>query len=187
MKSLPANKLLNPYSLQFSASVEREIADNMVLTLSALQVHTLQQMRVNDINHPGPFLRTAPGQTRSVAEANASRPFAAFDGVNNVTLVDQIENTASSIYQAFDASLKRRFARWGEINAHYVLSGSYAYAMFYADYNSGVPSEWWPNWDRTERGPSDFYQRHRFIADGYCAGLTRRRFHWWVISARGVP
>ena len=142
---IPADRLLNPYSLQFSASVEREIARNTVVTLSGLQVHTMQQMRVNDINHPAPFDRTVPGQVRSVAEANATRPFTSFDGVNNVTLVDQIENTASSIYQAFDASLRTRFARWGEVNAHYLLAGSYNYAMFYADYNSGVPSEWWPN------------------------------------------
>jgi hypothetical protein len=167
---IPADKLLNPYSLQFSASVEREIAPNTVVTLSGLQVHTMQQMRVNDINHPTPFIRTAPGQTRSVADANATRPLTAYGGVNNVTLVDQIENTASSIYQAFDASLKKRFARWGEINAHYVFSGSYAYAMFYADYNSGVPNEWLPDWDRYERAPSDFYQRHRFIADAVLRG-----------------
>jgi hypothetical protein len=167
---IPAQQLLNPYSLQVSASVEREIAHNTVLTLSGLHVHTLQQMRVNDINHPAPFIRTAPGQSRSVADANNARPFHTFDGVDNVTLVDQIENTASSIYQAFDASLKRRFARWGEVSAHYVFSGSYAYAMFYADYNSGVPNEWLPSWDRYERGPSDFYQRHRFIADAVLRG-----------------
>jgi hypothetical protein len=167
---VPAPELLNPYSIQFSASVEREIVHNTVLTLSGLQVHTLQQMRVNDINHPMPFIRTAPGQMRSVADANNARPFHTYSGVQNVTLVDQIENTSSSIYQAFDASLKRRFARWGEISAHYVFSGSYAYAMFYADNNSGIPNEWMPNWDRYERGPSDFYQRHRFIADAVLRG-----------------
>jgi hypothetical protein len=107
---------------------------------------------------------------RSVADANNARPFHTYSGVQNVTLVDQIENTSSSIYQAFDASLKRRFARWGEISAHYVFSGSYAYAMFYADNNSGIPNEWMPNWDRYERGPSDFYQRHRFIADAVLRG-----------------
>jgi hypothetical protein len=63
---------------------------------------------------------------------------------DNVLLIDRIENTASSIYQSFDVSLKRRFARWGEVSGHYVYAGSYAYAMFYADYSSGVPSVWWP-------------------------------------------
>jgi hypothetical protein len=167
---IPAGKLLNPYSLQFSASVEREITPSTVLTLSGLQAHTLHQMRVNDINHPQPFVRTAAGQTRSVAAANATRPFTVYDGVNGVTLVDRIENTASSIYQSLDLSLKSRAGRWGEVDGHYVLSASYAYAMFYADYNSGVPNEWWPDWDKYERGPSDFYQRNHFIADAILHG-----------------
>jgi hypothetical protein len=169
---IPANELLNPYSLQFSASVEREIVPNTVLTLSGLQVHTLHQMRVNDINHPAPFVPTATKPTRTTAEADTTRPYyqKSFAGVSPAGLIDRIENTSSSIYQAFDASLKRRFARWGEVNAHYVYSGSYAYAMFYADNNSGIPSEWWPNWDRYERGPSDFYQRHRFITDAVLRG-----------------
>ena len=42
--------------------------------------------------------------------------------------------------------------------------------MFFADYNSGIPSEWWSNWNDLERGPSDFYQRHRFIADAVLRG-----------------
>jgi hypothetical protein len=122
-------------------------------------------MRVYDINHPAPFIRTEPGQVRSVAAANATRPFTTYDGVKKVTLVDQIVNTGSSLYQSFDAALSQRLGRWGMINGHYVFSGSYTYSMFYADYNSGIPSEWLPDYDRYERGPSDFYQRHRFIAD----------------------
>jgi hypothetical protein len=174
---IPADRLLNPYSLQFSASVEREIAHNTVATLSLLQVHTAHQMRVNDINHPTPFIRTAPGQWRdtnaskSVIAANATRPYTTYDGVSNVTLIDRIENTASSIYQSMDLSIKSRAGRWGEAEAHYLMAGSYAYAMFYADYNSGVPNEWLAGgWDKAERGPSDFYQRHHLVADAILHG-----------------
>jgi hypothetical protein len=170
---LPADKLLNPYSYQVSASVEREITRNTILTLSGLQVHTLHQMRVNDINHPTPFARTAAGQTRSTTAANATRPYTSYAGVSNVTLVDVIENGSSSIFQSFDALLKSRIGRWGEVNAHYMLSASYSYAMFYADYNSGVPNEWWPGWDKYERGPSDFYQRNHFIADAILHGPSK--------------
>jgi hypothetical protein len=169
--------LLNPYSLQFSASIERELWHNTVLTLSGLQTHTLQQMRVNDIDHPAPFERTIGTTPRSTSAANATRPFwdpsantCIYRGVSGACTVAQIENTASSLYQAFDASIKSRFSRWGQINAHYVWAGSYATAMFFADYNSGIPSEWWPNWNALERGPSDFYQRQRFIADAVLRG-----------------
>jgi hypothetical protein len=184
---IPANKLLNPYSLQFSAAVERQIAPNTVLTLDGLQVHTLQQMRVNDINHPAPFVRTAAGQTRSTAAANATRPFTTYDGVHNVTLIDQIENKASSIYQSLDVSLKSHVGRWGEAEAHYVLAGSYAYAMFYADYNSGVPSEWLPGWDKCERGPSDFYERNHLISDAVLHGPYQTSLSFVGNFGSGLP
>ncbi|MGB8010405.1 MAG: carboxypeptidase regulatory-like domain-containing protein [Terriglobales bacterium] len=196
---VPAAKLLNPYSFQFSASVERQIARNTVLTLSGLQVHTLQQMRVNDINHPAPCNPSCdlPGATpRTAAAANLTRPYldpsspygySSYDGLNNVLLVDRIENTASSVYQSFDLSLKQRFARWGEISAHYVYAASYTYAMFYADYNSGIPSEWYPNWNNLERGPDDFYQRNRFITDAVLRGPYQTTFSLVGTFGTGLP
>jgi hypothetical protein len=42
--------------------------------------------------------------------------------------------------------------------------------MFYADYNSGIPSEWWTDWNELERSPSDFYQRHRIVGDAILNG-----------------
>ena len=167
--------------------MEREITRNTILTLSGLQVHTLHQMRVNDINHPQPFIRTAAGQTRSVADANGTRPYSSYDGVSNVTLIDRIENTSSSVYQSFDLSLKSRSERWGEVEAHYVLSASYGYAMFYADYNSGVPNEWVPGWDKYERGPSDFYQRNHLIADAILNGPYKTKLSLVGNFGSGLP
>jgi hypothetical protein len=174
---IPASKLQNPYSIQVSAVIERELTRNLTATLSGLQVHTMKQMRVNDIDHPTPYDRTIGSTIRSTAAANATRPFwnanagtCVYQGVQGACLVDRIENTASSIYQSFDAAIKGRFARWGQFNAHYVYAGSSATAMFYADYNSGIPSEWWPDWNQRERSPSDFYQRHRFVADAILNG-----------------
>jgi len=194
---IPADKLLNPYSLQFSASVERKIARNTVLILSGLQVHTLKQMRVNDINHPSPCTTNCDspsGKTRSTADANKVRPFynptlgySVYDGVQRVTMVDQIENTASSLYQSFDISVKQHFARWGEVSGHYVYAGSYTYAMFYSDYNSGVPSEWYPDWNADERGPDDFYQRNRFIGDAVLRGPYRTTLSLVGNFGTGLP
>jgi hypothetical protein len=174
---IPASKLLNPYSIQVSAVVERELTRNLTVTLSGLQVHTMKQMRVNDIDHPTPYDRTIGSPVRSTATANATRPFwdasagtCVYQGVQGACFVDRIENTASSIYQSFDVAIKGRFARRGQFNAHYVYAGSYATAMFYADYNSGIPSEWWPDWNALERSPSDFYQRHRLVADAILNG-----------------
>ncbi|MDQ1523559.1 MAG: hypothetical protein QOE47_1483, partial [Pyrinomonadaceae bacterium] len=72
---LPAAKLLNPYNTQFSLGIQRTLYGDWTLTADAIHSRTLKQQRVNDINAPAPFLRTAPGQTRSVAQADATRPF----------------------------------------------------------------------------------------------------------------
>ncbi|HEX7728421.1 MAG TPA: hypothetical protein VF392_05240 [Terracidiphilus sp.] len=77
--------------------------------------------------------------------------------------------------------------RFGEVHAHYMLSASYTYAMFYADYNSGVPNEWWPNWDRYERGPSDFYQRNHFVGDAILHGPARTQFSLVGNFGSGLP
>lgn len=174
---IPASKLQNPYSIQVSAVVEHELNRSLTVTLSGLQVHTMKQMRVNDIDHPTPYDRSIGSPVRSTATANATRPFwdasaatCVYQGVQGACLIDQIENTASSVYQSFDAAIKGRFARRGQFDAHYVYAGSYATAMFYADYNSGIPSEWWPDWNVRERGPSDFYQRHRLVANAILVG-----------------
>jgi hypothetical protein len=174
---IPASKLLNPYSIQVSAVAEHELNHNLIVTLSGLQIHTMKQMRVNDIDHPTPYDRTIGSAVRSTATANATRPFwdasagtCVYQGVKGACLIDRIENTASSVYQSFDAAIKGHFQRWGQFNAHYVYAGSYATAMFYADYNSGIPSEWWTDWNELERSPSDFYQRHRIVGDAILNG-----------------
>jgi len=62
---IPDDTLLNPYSLQMSASVERQLGANLSLQVTGLQSHTSRQMRVNDIHHPEPFTRMEPGQVRT--------------------------------------------------------------------------------------------------------------------------
>jgi len=183
---IPADHLLNPYSLQFSATVERQLTRNTVITISGLNIHTLHQMRVNDINHPAPFNRTAPGQVRSTSDADATRPYQTFDGLA-VRDIAEIDNTAASIYQSLDLGLTHRSKRWGDFGAHYVFAGSYTYSMFYADANSGIPSEWWPNWDAYERGPSDFYQRHRFVGTAVTRLPWRSELNLVATLGSGLP
>jgi hypothetical protein len=78
---LPGKNIWNPYSLQSSVAVERALGHDFVISVDAQHSHTLRQPRVNDINHPTPLLRTAPGQVRSGAVADAARPFAVYLGV----------------------------------------------------------------------------------------------------------
>ena len=62
--------LLNPYSEQYTASLEQRLAPNWVLSLDYVGTHTLRILRPLDIDSPAPFTRTAPGEVRSAAAAN---------------------------------------------------------------------------------------------------------------------
>jgi hypothetical protein len=183
---IPAERILNPYSRQFSASVEHQLGNGMSVQAAVLHAHTFRQMRVNDINHPEPFVRTAPNQVRTPQTANLTRPYTTWDGVA-VRDIAVIENTAESSYRSLDLGVVSRDSRWGRYGAHYVWSGSTSFAMFYADANSGVPNEWWPDLDQGERGPSDFHQPHRFVGDASVRLPLAFDLSMVAIAASGLP
>jgi len=143
-------------------------------------------MRVDDINHPAPFDRTEPGQVRTPQQANLTRPYTTFDGVR-VRDIAQVINTAESTYRSLDLGITGRGGPFSRFSARYVWSSSIAYSMFYADANSGVPNEWWPDWDQYERGPSDFHQPHRLVADASSQLPYAVQVSTVVIAASGLP
>jgi outer membrane receptor protein involved in Fe transport len=162
---LPAEKLLNPYNMQFSFGVQRELFKDWTLVADVIHSRTLRQQRVDDINAPAPFLRTAPGQTRTAAAADATRPFGTtFQGVR-VRKVAVVENTASSSYDALELGLVKRFSRRFQFESHYVLSSALNDSMFFGEADSGVPNQFGVS-DGGERAPSDFQQRQRLVAHG---------------------
>lgn len=182
---LPADEMLNPYSLQYSLAVERQLGKGFVLTVDGLHSHVMRQMRVNDINHPVPFVRTGPGQVRSAAVADTLRPYTEWLGVP-ARLIAVIENSSSSIYDALSVGLTHRFDSRFLIDFHYTASSSATYSMFYADANSGIPNEW-NNWGSAERAPSDFYQRHRFAGNGLVRLPLDFQFAATAIVGSGLP
>ncbi|MGA3132895.1 MAG: hypothetical protein ABSD59_18995 [Terracidiphilus sp.] len=67
--------MLNAYSEQYSASLEQRLAPGWVMTLDYVGTHTLRIIRPLDVDGPSPFVRTAPGQSRSAGQANCTRPY----------------------------------------------------------------------------------------------------------------
>ncbi|HEY4905094.1 MAG TPA: TonB-dependent receptor [Candidatus Sulfotelmatobacter sp.] len=190
---LPDSKLLNPYALQFSLSVEQKLARNLTLNISGFSEHTLKQMAVDDINHPAPYPRTATMSPRPGSVADKTRPFynpitqeSTYDGVQ-VRDVAVIKNNSSSIYQSLDVGLTGRLAHRLQLGAHYVFAASYTYAMFYADANSGIPSEWYPNWTAYERAPDDYYQRNRLVGTAGMQLPFRTEFTLVGTIGSGLP
>ncbi len=183
---LPGDKLLNPYSAQFSLGLQRTLFGDWTLTADLLHSRTLKQQRVNDLNAPAPFVRTAPGQTRTAAAADATRPFGTtYNGVR-VRKVAVIENTASSNYDALDLGVLKRFAQHYQFESHYVYSSALNYSMFFGEADTGIPNLFGVS-DRLERGPSDFHQRHRFVSHGLIETPFHTQLSLVATIASGLP
>lgn len=69
------NKLLPPYSEQWTLSVEQRLAANWRIGLDYVGTHTLRINRPLDIDAPSTFLRTTQGQIRTAQAANCTRPY----------------------------------------------------------------------------------------------------------------
>lgn len=182
---LPDDNLLNPYSVQFSFGVQRTLFRDWTLVADVLHSRTLKQMRVQDINAPAPFIRSAPGQSRSTAAADMTRPFQMYGGIP-VTKIAVIENTSSSNYDALDLGLLKRYANRFQFEAHYVYSSSLTYSMFFGEPDTGVPNNFRVS-DQLERAPSDFHQRHRFVAHGLVEMPFESQLSLIATLASGLP
>ncbi|MFN2456298.1 MAG: carboxypeptidase regulatory-like domain-containing protein [Pyrinomonadaceae bacterium] len=168
---LPGAKLLNPYNMQFSLGVQRKLVGDWTATLDAIHSRTLKQMRVNDINAITPTRRT--------------RPFTSYGGVK-VNKIDFIENTASSNYDAIDLGLLRRFANRYQVEAHYVYSSALNNSMFFGEADTGIPNNFGVS-ENLERAPSDFHQRHRFVAHGLAEMPFNSQLSFVATLASGLP
>jgi hypothetical protein len=84
--------LLNPYSEQYTASLEQRLAKNWVMSVDYIGTHTLRIIRPLDVDSPAPFVRTVTGtgtvaltsnylpvpgsgNIRTAQQANCSRPY----------------------------------------------------------------------------------------------------------------
>ncbi|MFN7949377.1 MAG: TonB-dependent receptor [Blastocatellia bacterium] len=181
---LRPERLLNPYSSQFSLGLQQKLPGGLTLTVDGLSSHTVRQMRAFDLNAPAPFARTAPGLIRSSRDADATRPLKTYAGlaVRNVML---IENTGMSDYDALDVGLVKGFAKRVQFEAHYVWSNATTDSMFFGEPNTGVPSDWGNL--RLEHGPSDFHQRHRFVGHGLVELPWQTQASFIVTLASGLP
>jgi hypothetical protein len=91
LKGYPS-AMLNPYSEQYTASLEQRLARNWVMSVDYIGTHTLRISRPLDVDSPSPFVRTVTGtgvvtltsnylpvpgsgNMRTAQQANCSRPY----------------------------------------------------------------------------------------------------------------
>jgi outer membrane receptor protein involved in Fe transport len=161
LKGYPS-KLLNPYTQQGTIGLERELAGKWILSADAVWQHTIKINRTLDLNSPAVFIRTAAGQTRSTAAADATRPIVPVP--NGYKRILTVINNGEASYRGLQVNLNKRFS--------HKFSMLFSYTWSHTT-NTVEPDA--PGGDANdanqlgafERGDSVLDQRHRAAISGW--------------------
>jgi outer membrane receptor protein involved in Fe transport len=132
------NNFQNPYTQQWNLGFEHDLGQGWLLSLDYIGSHTIHIEQPVDLNSPSPFIRTKPGQTRSVAAANATRPIIPVPNGYNQVL--QYVNDGSAWYDGLQVAIKKQLLRR--------LSALLTYTWSH-DINT-------VEWDGTGQNPNDY-------------------------------
>jgi hypothetical protein len=154
------DKLVNPRSQVMSIGAEREVMKGLFVGGDYVHQHWTNLDRTVDLNAPSVFDRTAPGQTRTVAVANATRPILPVAG--GVRQVSVLTNLGVADYDGLQTQISYR----GKTKFYAALSYTLSKATNTSepDGNGIGPNQ--SNIARLgeeERGPSLLDQRHRAV------------------------
>ncbi len=173
------DRLLNPYSQQWTFGIERRLRRDWVIAVDYVGAHTLRINRPLNVNPPAPFTRTLPGQVRSAQAANCTRPYWIWWYRQQGTTCNPLStsnpqplyaviqsdvNNGSAYYEALDVNLTHRF------NTRFSMLASYTWSHAIDTVDPDVPGQNPndPNFTGAiERGNAIFDQRHRFVLSGF--------------------
>lgn len=100
------DKFVNPRSQVVSIGVEHEVVRGLVAGADYVHQHWTKLDRTVDLNAPSVFDRTAPGQVRTVAAANATRPILPVAG--GIRQVSTIMNLGVGDYDGLQTQISYR-------------------------------------------------------------------------------
>ena len=154
------DELVNPKSQVMSIGAEREFGKGLFIGSDFVHQHWTDLVRNVDLNAPSAFDRTAPGQTRSVAAANATRPILPVNG--GVRQVNVLMNLGEADYNGLQTQVSYR----GNSRFYAALSYTLSKATNTTepDGNGVAPNQSIiSRLGAEERGPSLVDQRHRAV------------------------
>ena len=154
------NEFRNPKSQVLSIGAEREITNGLFVGGDYVHQRWTDLDRTIDLNAPSAFDRTAIGQTRTVAQANATRPILPVNG--GVRQINVLTNLGESDYNALQTQVTYR--RSAKLYAALSYTLAKATNTTEPDGNGIGPNQ--SSLDRLgeeERGPSVVDQRHRAV------------------------
>ncbi len=154
------DKLVNPRSQVISIGAEREVTKGLFVGADYVHQHWTRLARTVDLNAPSIFDRTAPGQIRNVAAANATRPILPVNG--GVRQINVLMNLGVADYNGLQTQVSYR----GNSKMYAAISYTLSKAT-----NTTEPDGNGINPDQSnsvrlgeiERGPNVLDQRHRAV------------------------
>jgi hypothetical protein len=193
------NKLLSPYSEQWTVSIEQRLFPSTILSIDYVGTHTVHVNRPLDVDPPTPYIRTSNTQAlRSPQAANCTRPYwVAFfqkSGVNCATSVAAQQPPYSVIqsdvndgyvhYNALDVNLKQNFGSKGVLLASYTWS--HTIDNVDPDTTSQNPND--PNFTgAAEKGNAIYDQRNRLVFSGFYVAPLKIQIGGIATLAGGLP
>jgi hypothetical protein len=154
------DKFVSPRSQVISIGAESEIIKGLFVASDYVHQHWTGLDRTVDLNAPSPFDRTAPGQVRTVAAANATRPILPVNG--GVRQINVLMNLGIGDYDGLQTQVSYRGIKKLYAAVSYTLSK--ATNTTEPDGNGINPDQ--SNIARlgeVERGPSVLDQHHRAV------------------------
>ena len=190
------DKLLNPYSEQWSFGVEQQLRPNWVLSADYVGSHSLRVLRPLDLDAPAPFVRTAPGQTRSAQAANCTRPYWIWWYAQNggtcgssqppYSVIQSDVNNGFAYYNALNVNLSHSFGRRLSMLASYTWSHAIDNVDPDVPGSGQNPND--PNFTGSiEKGDAIFDQRQRFVLSGVYMGPLGINFGGMATLGSGLP
>jgi hypothetical protein len=191
------NALLNPYSEQYTASLEHRFARNWILSLDYVGTHTLRIIRPLDVDGPSPFVRTAQNQMRTAQAANCTRPYWIYwYAQHNATcttantnpppysLIQTDVNDGYLHYNALDLNISHTFS--DRFSALFSYTWAHTLDNVDPDTTSQNPNDTNLTQD-TEYGPAIYDQRHRLVVSGVYVAPFKIRVGGVGTFASGLP
>ncbi len=132
------NTFYNPYTQQWNLGIEHDFGHGWLFSMDYIGSHTIHIEQPVDLNSPSGLTRTAPGQTRSVAAANATRPIVPVN--NGYRQVLAYGNFGSAFYDGLQVKLNK------QLTSRLSMLLSYTWSH---DINT-------VEWDGTGQNPNDY-------------------------------
>jgi outer membrane receptor for ferrienterochelin and colicin len=150
-------ELKNPRTQEATIGFERELARQWFLSTDLVYTHTTDVIWNLDANAPAPFVRTQPGQTRSGAAADATRPIAPVPNGYRRILVTT--NFGEAKYRGVQLNVRRTFENRFGLLASYTYSS--ARNTIEADSPGGDPND--VSFFKAEWANSQLNMKHRGV------------------------